>query len=73
MSSITGLDGLILQLISIKYIQKNYIANKESIICGWNLIKKELNKNNTQFIPIDSDIFIWYGLKNNKDTIQNIF
>ena len=28
----------------IKYTKKIAIANKESIICGWNLIKKNLNK-----------------------------
>ena len=44
MSSITGLDGLEPTLKSIKYTKNILIANKESIICGWNLIKKELKK-----------------------------
>ena len=40
------------------------IANKESIICGWNLIKKELKKYKTKFIPVDSEHFsIWSLLK----------
>ena len=74
MSSITGLDGLIPTIDIIKYTKKIAIANKESIICGWNLIKKELNKSNTEFVPVDSEHFsIWYGLKNNKDEIKNIF
>ena len=35
-------------------------ANKESIICGWYLINKELKKYNTKFIPIDSEHYsIW--------------
>ncbi len=74
MSSITGLDGLKPTIDIIKFTKKIAIANKESIICGWNLIEKELNKSNTEFVPVDSEHFsIWYGLKNNKDKIKNIF
>ena len=65
MSSIAGLSGLEPTLRSIKYTKKILIANKESIICGWNLINKELKKYKTQFIPIDSEHFsIWSLLKN---------
>ena len=39
MSSIIGLDGLEPTFNSIKYTKKIAIANKESIICGWDLIK----------------------------------
>ena len=47
--------------------EKIAIANKESIICGWNLISKELGKNKTNFIPVDSEHFsIWYALNNIK-------
>jgi 1-deoxy-D-xylulose-5-phosphate reductoisomerase len=71
MSSIIGLDGLVPTIEMIKFTKKIAIANKESIICAWNLIKKELIKNNTQFIPVDSEHFsIWYALKNN--LIKNI-
>ena len=74
MSSITGLDGLKPTIDIIKFTKKIAIANKESIICGWNLIRRELKKNNTKFIPVDSEHFsIWYGLKNNKDLIEKIF
>ena len=44
MCSITGLDGLQPTLESIKHTKNILIANKESIICGWNLIKKRINK-----------------------------
>ena len=44
MSSISGLDGLSSTLKIIKHTKKIAIANKESIICGWNLINKELKK-----------------------------
>ncbi len=60
MSSITGISGLTPTLRSIKFSKNMLIANKESIICGWNLIKKELKKNKTNFIPVDSEHFsIW--------------
>ena len=50
------------------------IANKESIICGWNLIESKLNKYKTKFIPIDSEHFsIWNLIKSHdKDNIQKI-
>ena len=66
MSSIIGLSGLEPTLKIIKHTKKIAIANKESIICGWNLISKELHKFKTKFIPVDSEHFsIWYGLINN--------
>ena len=60
MCAISGLDGLKPILESIKFSKTIAIANKESIICGWYLIKKKLKKYNTKFIPIDSEHFsIW--------------
>tara|TARA_B100001564_G_scaffold305056_1_gene273868 strand:- start:769 stop:1959 length:1191 start_codon:yes stop_codon:yes gene_type:complete len=75
MSSIVGVEGLDPTLKIIKFTKNIAIANKESIICGWNLIENELNKNNTKFIPVDSEHFsLWYGLKNtNIKTIENIY
>ena len=75
MSSITGLNGLSPTLKSIKYTKKILIANKESIICGWNLINKELKKYKTSFIPVDSEHFsIWSLLQNyNSNDIDKIF
>ena len=60
MSSISGLDGLKPTLEIIKFTKKIAIANKESIICAWNLIKNKLIKHKTTFIPVDSEHFsIW--------------
>ncbi len=75
MSSITGIDGLSPTLKSIKFTKTIAIANKESIICGWNLIKKELSKNKTKFIPVDSEHFsLWYGLRSfNSELIEKIY
>jgi 1-deoxy-D-xylulose-5-phosphate reductoisomerase len=67
MSSISGINGLEPTIKIIKFTKKIAIANKESIICGWNLIQAQLRKNKTEFIPVDSEHFsIWYGLKNFK-------
>ncbi len=75
MSAITGLDGLYPTYKIIKHTKNLAIANKESIICAWNLINKELVKNKTKFIPVDSEHFsIWYALKDNSNTtIEKIY
>ena len=76
MSAISGIDGLSPTFQSIKYTKKIAIANKESIICAWNILKKELNKNNTKFIPVDSEHFsIWSALPNKKiiNNVDEIF
>jgi 1-deoxy-D-xylulose-5-phosphate reductoisomerase len=62
MSAISGLAGLLPTVNIIKYTKKIAIANKESIICGWQFIKKELKKNKTKFIPVDSEHYSVYSL-----------
>jgi len=54
MCAISGFEGLKPTLDIIKFTKTIAIANKESIICGWNLIKKDLKKYKTYFIPVDS-------------------
>ena len=71
MSSISGLEGLSPTLSIIKHTKFIAIANKESIICGWNIINKELKKYETKFIPVDSEHFsINYALRDN--SISNV-
>ena len=68
MCAITGLAGLKPTLSCIKLTKNIAIANKESIVCAWNLIERELKKNKTKFIPIDSEHFsIWSLIKNSKN------
>ena len=70
-NAISGIEGLEPTLQIIKYSKNIALANKESIICGWNFISKELKKNNTNFIPLDSEHFsIWSMLKN--ENLQNV-
>ena len=75
MCAISGLSGLKPTIDAIKFSKTIAIANKESIICGWQFIKKALRKNNTKFIPIDSEHFsIWTLLKNqNIKNVKNIY
>ena len=75
MNAISGLEGLNPTLKIIKFTKNIAIANKEAIICGWPLIKNELKKNKTEFIPIDSEHFSIWTLINkarNQD-IEKIF
>ena len=74
MSSIAGFDGLNPTIKIIKKTKTIAIANKESIICGWSLISKEIRKHKTNFIPVDSEHFsIWSIIKNIKpDFIDKI-
>ncbi len=67
MCAISGFEGLKPTLNIIKFTKIIAVANKESIICGWNLIEKALRKYKTYFIPVDSEHFsIWSLLDKNK-------
>ena len=63
---------------TIKFIinsKKVLIANKETIICGWHIIKKLSKKYKTKIIPIDSEHFSINQLTQNvkNDEIQKIY
>tara|TARA_B100000989_G_scaffold294952_1_gene274997 strand:+ start:1906 stop:3069 length:1164 start_codon:yes stop_codon:yes gene_type:complete len=65
MSAIVGINGLEPTIKIIKFTKTIAIANKESIICGWNLISSRLLRYKTKFIPVDSEHYsIWYALNN---------
>ena len=74
MCAITGLEGLKPTLKIVKHTKTIAIANKESIICGWCLINKQLQKHKTKFIPVDSEHFsIWSVIKDlNSSFVENI-
>ncbi len=73
-NSISGIEGLFPTLKIIPFTKNILIANKESIICGWDLIQKNLQKYKTNFIPIDSEHFsIWNLIKNEeKENIEKV-
>ena len=65
MCAITGLAGLDSTINCIAKTNSVAIANKESIICAWDLINRKLIKHKTKFIPVDSEHFsIWSLLQN---------
>ena len=56
-SAIPGINGLLPTIHMIKKSKKVLIANKESIICAWNIICQNSKKYKTKIIPIDSEHF----------------
>ena len=74
-TAIPGLAGLPLTLSLIKKSKKMLIANKESIICGWNLINKNSLKYKTEIIPVDSEHFSILKLIENTelDQIEKVY
>ena len=66
-SAIPGLAGLHPTLFMVKNSKKILIANKEAIICGWELIKKTAKQKKTKIIPIDSEHFSILKLIDNQN------
>ena len=75
MSAISGIGGLLPTYRIIKHTKLIAVANKEAIVCGWPLIQKELKKNKTKFIPVDSEHFSIFSLMQNQrvNNIEKIY
>ena len=73
--AIPGIAGLPPTLKAIRISKKVLIANKESIICGWYLIKNLVKKYKVKVFPVDSEHFSIMNLINqsNKNDIEKIF
>ena len=68
MSAIVGLAGLQPTIDAIKISKRVALANKESIICGWNILNKIRKKQKTKLIPVDCEHFsIMELIQNYKD------
>ena len=74
-AAIPGIAGLEATIFYTAKTKKILLANKESIICGWNIIKNVSKANKTSTIPLDSEHFSITQLINgtNTDEIENIF
>ncbi len=57
MSAIVGLAGLQPTIDAIKISKTVAIANKETIICGWQILSKLIKKYKTKIVPVDSEHF----------------
>ena len=66
-AAIPGIAGLKPTIELTKKSKKILIANKESVICGWKLIKKIALKYNTKIIPVDSEHFSIMKLLENQN------
>ena len=67
MVSIVGIAGLQPTLDAIKNSKNVALANKESIICAWDILLKEIKKNKTKIFPVDSEHFSIMELTSNVD------
>ena len=56
-ASIPGIAGLEPTINFTKKSKKMLLANKESVICGWQIISKIGKKHRTKIVPIDSEHF----------------
>ena len=57
MSAIVGISGLQPTIDAVEVSKTVAIANKEAIICGWNILSKYIKKNKTEILPVDSEHF----------------
>ena len=68
MSAVVGLAGLQPTIDAIKISKIVALANKETIICGWEILSKFTKKYKTKIVPVDSEHFsimkLTQGIKN---------
>ena len=57
MSAIVGIAGLQPTVDAVQISKVVAIANKETIICGWEILSKYIKKHNTKILPVDSEHF----------------
>ncbi len=74
-SAIPGIAGLEPTLNILNKTKKILIANKEAVICGWDLIKNKAKKNKTKIIPVDSEHFSIFKLleNHNMSEIEKVY
>ena len=74
MSAVVGLAGLQPTIDAIKISKTVALANKETIICGWEILSKIIKKYGTKIVPVDSEHFsimeLTKGMKN--DDVEEI-
>ena len=57
MSAIVGVAGLQPTVDAVKISKTVAIANKETIICGWDILCKYIKRHKTKILPVDSEHF----------------
>jgi 1-deoxy-D-xylulose-5-phosphate reductoisomerase len=66
-AGIVGIAGLQPTLDAIKFSKVVAIANKESIICGWDIMLNQIKKSKTKLYPLDSEHFSIMELTKNSN------
>ena len=74
MAAIVGIAGLQPTIDAIKISKTVALANKESIICGWDILSKFVKKHKTEILPVDSEHFSILELTKgvNDDEVEEI-
>jgi len=74
-ASIPGIAGLKPTINLVRKSKKILLANKESVICGWQIINNLAKKYKTKIVPIDSEHFSIMKLLENhkKNQIEKIY
>ncbi len=74
MAAIVGIAGLQPTVDAVKISKTVAIANKETIICGWDILSKHIKKHKTRILPVDSEHFSIMELTKNvgDDEIEEI-
>ena len=67
-ASIPGIAGLKPTINLVRKSKKILLANKESVICGWQIINNLAKKYKTKIVPIDSEHFSIMKLIENHKT-----
>ena len=57
MAAIVGIAGLQPTVDAVQISKTVAIANKETIICGWEILSKYIKKHKTKILPVDSEHF----------------
>ena len=57
MAAIVGIAGLQPTIDAVKISKTVAIANKETIICGWDILSKYIKRHKTKILPVDSEHF----------------
>ena len=57
MSAIVGIAGLQPTVDAVQISKVVAIANKETIICGWDILSRYIKKYKTKILPVDSEHF----------------
>lgn len=74
-SAIPGIAGLKPTIHFTKLSKKILIANKESVVCGWEIINNIAKKFKTEIVPVDSEHFSIKELSKNysNEDIEKIY